>query len=142
MAAEDQVERYLAALPQSRQADMRRLHGAILKLNPGCRVWFVDGKDEHGKVVSNPSIGYGAFDRTYADGSTRELYQVGISANATGLSVYLMGMDDRTYLKRTYADSIGKASITGYCIKLKSLEQVNLQTLEAAIRDGFERARS
>ena len=39
------------------------------------------GRDEDGRTVSNPSIGYGVLTRAYADGRTRELYQIGLSAN-------------------------------------------------------------
>ena len=49
----------------------------------------------------------------YADGKTKEFYQIGISANTTGISVYIMGIADKKYLLETYAKTIGKASITG-----------------------------
>jgi hypothetical protein len=137
MKTEDLIARYLDSLPEARRADMRRLHGAILGLNPGCRLWFSDGKDASGKVVSNPSIGYGAFARPYAGGATREMFQAGISANSTGLSVYIMGLDDRKYLPSTYGARIGKAAVTGYCIKFKALDDVDVDVLLAAVRDGI-----
>ena len=55
----------------------------------------------------NPSIGYGLRTMTYADGRTREFYQIGLSANSTGISVYIMGLDDRAYLAKTYGPSLG-----------------------------------
>ena len=70
--------------------------------------------------MANPNIGYGAYTITYADGSSREFYRIGLSANTTGISVYVLGLDDKTYLARTYGDSIGKASVTGYCIKFSA----------------------
>jgi hypothetical protein len=33
---------------------------------------------------------------------------------------------------------LGKASVTGYCIKFKKLKDINLSELEAAIRYGLE----
>jgi hypothetical protein len=137
MRIETQIETYLASLPGPKQADMRMLHRMILAMQPGCRLWFLDGKDDSGKVVTNPNIGFGALDKRYADGSTRPFYQVGISANSTGISVYLMGIEDRSYLPRSYADAIGKATVTGYCIKFKALKDIDLDTLERAIQDGF-----
>jgi hypothetical protein len=56
---------------------------------PVCKLWFLNGKDEKGKVVSNPNIGYGSQTLKYADGKTKEFYQIGISANTTGISVYI-----------------------------------------------------
>jgi hypothetical protein len=88
-------------------------------------------------VVANPNIGYGAYTITYANGSSREFYRIGLSANTTGISVYVLGLDDKTYLARTYAASIGKASVTGYCIKFRSLADIHVDVLEAAIRHGM-----
>ena len=138
MTTEDQISRYLEAVPEPRQGDMRRLHGTILEMNPGCKLWFLDGKDENGKAVSNPGIGYGTLRKQYANGKTREMFQVGISANSAGLSVYIMGMDDKKYLQDRYGDSIGKANVTGYCIKFKALKDIHLDTLKEAIQDGIE----
>jgi hypothetical protein len=134
-----QISDYLAAQPERKRGDMQTLHGMILKLMPDCRVWFLDGKDESGRTVSNPSIGYGLGTITYADGRTREFYQIGLSANTSGISVYIMGLDDKTYLARTYGGELGKASVTGYCIKFSALRNIELDVLGAAIRDGIAR---
>jgi hypothetical protein len=104
---------------------------------PECKLWFNDGTNEDGKVVANPNIGYGVYTITYTDGSSREFYRIGLSANSTGISVYVLGLDDKTYLTRTYGASIGKASVTGYCIKFKRLSDINAGALHAAIRDGI-----
>ena len=142
MAVDDQINRYLESIPEPKQTDMRRLHGAILEMNPGCKLWFLDGKDESGKVVSNPNIGYGTLSKKYADGKIKEFYQTGISANSAGLSVYIMGIDDKKYLQEKYAHAIGKASITGYCIKFKALKDIDLEILKGAIQDGMKRTRA
>jgi hypothetical protein len=139
MNVKKQISDYLAAQPERKRGDMQTLHGMILKLMPDCRVWFLDGKDESGRTVSNPSIGYGLRTITYADGRTREFYQIGLSANTSGISVYIMGLDDKTYLARTYGREIGKASVTGYCIKFSALRNIELDVLGAAIRDGIAR---
>ena len=104
---------------------------------PGCGLWFTDGTNADGKVVANPNIGYGAYSITYADGSSREFYRIGLSANTTGISVYVLGLDDKTYLARTYGGSIGKARVTGYCIKFRHLAAINVDVLQAAIHYGM-----
>ena len=139
MNVQTQIDDYLAAQPERKRADMQALHSMMLRVLPGGRLWFLDGKDEGGRTVSNPNIGYGLFTITYADGRTREFYQIGLSANTAGISVYVMGLDDRTYLAETYGGKLGKASVTGYCIKFSALRNVNLDVLEAAIRDGIAR---
>jgi hypothetical protein len=116
---------------------MQALHDLILQTKPAAKLWFLDGKDNEGKVVSNPNIGYGSRDHKYADGTISEFYQIGLSANRTGLSVYIMGIEDKKYLAETYGKDLGKASVTGYCIRFKSLKDINTDVLEAAIRFGF-----
>lgn len=105
---------------------------------PKCKLWFLDGKDETGKVVSNPNIGYGTQKLKHANGKTREFYQIGLSANTTGISVYILGLDDRKYLAQTFGKKLGKASVTGYCIKFKTLADIKVEVLEAAIQYGVE----
>ena len=133
-----QISDYIAAQPPPKRRDMQALHDIILGLMPDCRLWFLDGKDERGRTVSNPNIGYGRQTMTYADGRTREFYQIGLSANTTGISVYIMGLDDKSYLAETYGGELGKASVTGYCIKFSTLRNINVEILEAAMRDGVE----
>ena len=135
-----QIGAYLEAQPGPKRADMKTLHGMILGQMPGCRLWFLDGTDETGRTVSNANIGYGLRTIVYADGRSREFYQIGLSANATGISVYIMGLDDKSYLARTYGSGLGKASVTGYCIKFRTLRNINLAVLEAAIQDGVARS--
>ena len=133
----ERVEGYLASQPEPKQIDLRQLHAQVLAEFPDCRLWFADGTNEDGKVVANPNIGYGVYTITNADGSSREFYRIGLSANTTGISVYVLGLEDKTYLTRTYGDSIGKASVTGYCVKFKRLSDINLDALLAAIRHGM-----
>ena len=140
MTIHTQITTYLASHPDRKRADLQSLHELMLRLMPNSRLWFLDGKDEHGRTVSNPSIGYGLLTKTYADGRTRDFYQVGLSANTAGISIYIMGLDDRTYLAKTWGGKLGKATVTGYCIKLRSLRDIDLSTLESAIRDGITRA--
>jgi hypothetical protein len=74
----------------------------------------------------------------YTDGSTREFYKIGLSANKTGISIYIMGIEDKKYLAATFGKDLGKASVTGYCIRFKALTDINPEVLAAAIRFGFE----
>ena len=138
MNIKEQIKQYITSQPEPKRGDMQELHQHILQALPKCKLWFLDGKDEKGKIVSNPNIGYGSYSIKYADGTTREFYQIGLSANTTGVSVYIMGLKDKTYLAKTYGKKLGKASVTGYCIKFKTLKDINIDILEAAIRYGVE----
>ena len=134
---EIQIEAYIGSQTPAKRADMEKLHALILGMMPDAKIWFLDGKDDSGKVISNPNIGYGNREIKYADGKTRAFYQIGLSANTTGISVYILGLEDKTYLKRVYGAQIGKATVTGYCVKFKSLEGINTDVLKRMIQDGL-----
>ncbi|MFM9986110.1 MAG: DUF1801 domain-containing protein [Flavobacteriales bacterium] len=138
MQVKEQIKKYIDGQPEQKRNDMQTLHEDILEALPTCKLWFLDGRDEKGKIVSNPNIGYGNQILKYADGKTREFYQIGISANTTGISVYIMGIEDKTYLAKTFGEKLGKASVTGYCIKFKALRDINLDILQQAVAFGFE----
>jgi hypothetical protein len=138
MNVEEQIQKYIDSQPEPKRSDMQELHRIILQVTPACKLWFLDGKNEEGKIVSNPNIGYGAYTMKYTDRTTREFYQIGLSANKTGISVYILGIEDKKYLAEAYGKELGKASVTGYCIRFKTLEDINTEILEAAVRYGFE----
>ena len=142
MNKQAQIKEYIADQPEPKRSDMQELHRRILQVMPESKLWFLDGKDEKGKTVSNPNIGYGFQTIKYADGKTREFYQIGLSANTTGISVYIMGIEDKKYLAQAYGKKLGKASVTGYCIKFKMLKDINVDILQEAIRDGVEATKS
>lgn len=138
MEIQEQITEYLATLPEQKAVEMEMLHKLILQILPECKLWFLDGKDDNGKTISNPNIGYGIHHIKYSNGKTNEFYRIGISANTIGISVYIMGIDDKTYLSRTFGKDIGKASVSGYCIKFKALKDINLNILESAILYGVK----
>ena len=141
MNVQEQIKQYIASQPDPKRNDMQALHLLILRILPACKLWFVDGKNSENKTVSNPNIGYGFYTIQYADGTTRDFFQIGLSANKTGISVYILGLKDKTYLAQTFRKKLGKASVTGYCIKFKTLKEINIDILEAAIRYGFEQGK-
>ena len=137
MSVPAQIKKYIDSQPEPKRSDMQALHRIIQQVMPACKLWFLDGKNSENKTVSNPNIGYGLQTIKYADGTTREFYQIGLSANKTGISVYILGIEDKKYLAQTYGKKLGKASVTGYCIKFKALKNINIDILEAAIRYGL-----
>ena len=142
MNVRKQIRDHIAAQPESKRRDMQALHDIILGVMPGCKLWFLDGLDESGRTLSNPNIGYGVQTMTYADGSARQFYQVGISANTTGISMYIMGIKDKKYLPENYGDRIGQASVSGYCIKFRTLANIDVNALVDAMRYGIGQTRT
>lgn len=138
MNVQEQIDRYIAGQSQPKRGELEDLHRRIVGMSPNCKLWFLDGKGEEGRVVSNPNIGYGSLTREYANGERKEFYRVGISANTYGISVYIMGLDDKRYLSETYGNRLGKAKITGYCIKFKSTKEVGIDTLDEIIANSLD----
>lgn len=137
MNIKDQIKSYIDSQSEIKRSDMQVLHKLIINQWPKCKLWFLDGKDEKGKVVSNPNIGYGCYAINYANGTNKEFYQIGLSANTTGISVYILGIANKTYLEHTFGGKIGKAKVTGYCIKFKSLNDINTDVLIDSINYGL-----
>jgi len=138
MNVQQQIEKHIASQPEPKRSDMQALHTLALKVLPEGKLWFDEGKDSEGRIINNPTIGYGAYTIKYAGGKTRGFFQIGMSANATGISIYILGIADKTYLTQTYGKEIGKASVTGYCIRFRKLKDINMDILEAAMRYGVE----
>lgn len=138
MNIQAQIEEHIASQPEPKRSEMRELHQLILRVSPECRLWFSDGKNSDNKVVSNPTIGYGFYTIQYANGTARDFFQIGMSGNTTGISIHILGIEDKTYLAQTFGKKLGKASVTGYCIKFKTLKDINVDILEAAIRFGMK----
>jgi len=141
MNVKEEIKKYIASQPEPKQSDMQALHRNILQIMPACKLWFLDGKNSENKIVSNPNIGYGFQTIKYADGTNKEFYQIGLSANTTGISVYILGIKDKKYLDKTYGKKLGKANVSGYCIKFKTLKDINIDVLKAAILYGVENSK-
>ena len=136
MNVREQIKDYIAGQPEPKSGEIQELHRLTLRALPGCKLWFDNGKNSENKTVSNPTIGYGLQTIKYANGNTREFFQIGISSNSTGISIYILGIKDKTFLSRTYGKKLGKAKVTGYCIKFKTTKDINLDVLQDAIRYG------
>ncbi len=134
MNVQEQIKEYIKSQPDPKRRDMEDLHLIILQEMPGCKLWFMDGKNSENKTVSNPNVGYGSYTIKYADETTREFYQIGLSANKTGISVYILGIKNKTYLAQNYGKKLGKASVSGYCIRFKNIKDIDLDILKEAIR--------
>ena len=137
MTTEEKITAYLYSIPENKRVEMMMLHQLISQHFPGKRLWYEDGKNEEGKVVSNPNIGYGQYTIRYANGSSREFFRLGLSANTTGISVYIMGLSDKTLLTSRFAEKIGKAKVTGYCIKFRTIKDIQLEVLLDALDLGM-----
>lgn len=138
MEIQEKINEYIESLDENKSIELLNLHQHILNLLPNSKLWFLDGKDENGKVVTNPNIGYGKYTIQYKNNTTKDFYQIGLSANTTGISIYIMGLEDKDYLPNIFGKTIGKAKVTGYCIKFKTVKEIDLSVLDKAIKYGVQ----
>ncbi len=60
-----------------------------------------------------------------------------MSSNTVGISISILGLIDKNYLKHTYEKNIGKATVTSYCIKFASIKNIDINVLKEAILYGY-----
>lgn len=51
MNVKEQIAAYIASQPEPKSSEMQTLHQHILKVLPKSKLWFLDGKDDKGKIV-------------------------------------------------------------------------------------------
>src|ERR1700737_4680398 len=134
MNVQEQIKKYITSQPEPKRRDMRELHRLTLQVSPECKLWFFDDKDSKNHTVSNPTIGYGFHTIKYANGKSREFFQIGVGGNKTGISVYILGFKDKKYLAKTYGNKLGKGRVAGDCIRFKPLKDIIFFQAEAGIR--------
>jgi len=49
-------QRIIDSQPEPKRNDMQALPKFVLKVLPGCKLWFLDGKNSENKTVSNPNM--------------------------------------------------------------------------------------
>lgn len=131
------MQQFLQQLATPKQQDLRDMLQMVQTQFPNLQPMFFDGKNKEGKVVTNPSIGFGSYLHRYADGREENMYRLGFSANTKGISIYLLGLPDRKILIEKFADRIGKAKVTGYCIQFRQLKDLNESVLKEIIEFGL-----
>ena len=138
METEGQILHFISLQENAKQQDLLALHELMRSILPTGKLWMEGGKNQNGKVVTNPTIGYGQQTMLLAKGKSREMFQIGISANSSGISIYLIGVRNKLNLAQQFGLKLGKAKVSGYCIKFKQLSDLDLSVLEEAIRLGIQ----
>jgi len=125
MNIEQQIANHFYALHKEKGDELMHLFHIIRNEIPEAKLHFFDGKNEHGKVVTNPTIGFGNCRLIYANGKYQDTFRIGICATSTGLSIYILGLKDKNFLGTFLGTRLGKAKVTGYAIGFKKLSDVN-----------------
>ncbi len=128
------IEAHFALLPSPKKEELCALYEIISEEMKSEPISFFDGKNENGKTIANPTIGFGETMLQYANGKKREIFRIGICATASGLSIHILGITDKTFLKNFLGDRLGKVKITGYCIQFKKMKDIDREVLKSLLR--------
>ena len=117
------VEEYLAEIQEPKRSEMVQLDALIRRILP-----------DHERLMFAGIIGYGPFHYKYPSGREGDWYKVGLVANKTGISVYVMAGDKGGYLAEQAKPFLGKAVVGKSCIRFKKLSDLNLFALEELLQ--------
>jgi len=118
---------YLAALPDSRQADVRTLDAAIRQAVPQLKPYL---------AYSGTILGYGRYHYRYASGREGDCPIVGLSSRAQYISLYVLGCRNGRNIAEAAKAKLGKVSVGKACIRFKRLADLNLPAALALIREA------
>ena len=54
---QSQIQSHFEKLENAKSFELQQLHKLIVKINPTCKLWFDNGINDEGKVVTNPTVG-------------------------------------------------------------------------------------
>ena len=134
MSTAEKISQHLATLSREKSAELSRLYQLIHGEMSTEDLQFFDGKNEQGKVITNPTIGFGQCRLTYSDGSFQDTFRLGISANSTGLSIHILGLKDKKFLNDFLGTRLSKAKITRYVIRFGKMKDVDEGVLRELVR--------
>ena len=107
---------YIAAVDETKRAELRKLHQLIRKTLPELKPCMVHGM-----------IGYGPYHYRYATGREGDTARVALSAVKTGFSVHIMAVDAKgKYVAEQAKGRLGKVSVGKSCIRFKRVADLDL----------------
>lgn len=122
-------EEYIAGVEEPKRQELQLLHDLVRKTVPSFEPVMIAGV-----------MGYGQFHYKGKSKSCEgEWFRVGLSANKTGISIYICAGDEKGYFPEQVRDQLGKANVGRSCIRFKKLADINLDVVEELLiktRDG------
>ena len=125
-ATQASVIGFIKALSESRRADAK----ALVKIMQSV-------SHEKPKMWGPSIIGFGSYHYRYDSGREGDMPLTCFSPRSSASVVYNMGSADKALLKR-----LGKHVLSGSCLHIKKLSDVDLQVLRTLIADSFARMRT
>jgi hypothetical protein len=125
-ATEASVDGFIAALPEPRRADanaMVKLMQSVSRQKP--------------KMWGASIVGFGSHHYKYDSGREGDMPLLCFSPRKSATIVYNMGSADKTLLSR-----LGKHALSGSCLHIKKLSDIDLEVLKTLVTQSFARTRA
>jgi hypothetical protein len=122
------VEEYLSRIPENRKKDIDFLHEFIQKTIPKLKPYFASNM-----------IGYGTFQYLDSKKQKRDWPVVALANQKNYISIYVCAIAEGQYAAEKHEKELGKVSVGRSCIRLKKIEDVNLDTLKTVLKIAEEK---
>jgi hypothetical protein len=116
-------EEHLAGVEPPRREDVRRLHELITATAPELEV-----------QASAASLGYGPFRYRYESGREGDSHLVTVMNRKGYIAMYVNSAQDGTYVAERFAPQLPKVSIGKSCIRIKRVDDLDLDVLREVVR--------
>lgn len=83
-------------------------------------------------------IGYGKYHYKYASGREGDWATILLASQKNYIAVYICAAEGREYLPETYKDKLPKADIGRSCIRIKKIDDIDLEILKEVVKKGAE----
>ncbi len=118
----ESVEEYLSKVPDGRKKAIDFLHDFIQKTVPELKPHFASNM-----------IGYGSFQYLDSKKQKRDWPIIALANQKNYISIYVCAIDGEQYAAEKYEKELGKVSVGRSCIRLKKIEDLNLDTLKIVL---------
>lgn len=119
-------DEYIEALEEPRRAQVRELHELIRREAPTLEPHIASGM-----------LAYGRYHYRYASGREGDWFLIGLASQKRYISLYVTATDpDKGYLAESFKGRLPKADIGRSCVRIKRLDDVDLDALAELVRRG------
>jgi hypothetical protein len=117
------IEEYLLMVPDNQKKDIDFLHDFIQKTVPGLKPYFASNM-----------LGYGSFYYLDSKKQKKEWPIISLAYQKNYISIYVCTIIEDKATAERYKKEFGKLSKGVSCIRFKSIEEINIETLKTVLQ--------
>lgn len=114
---------YIASLEEPRRSEVKRLDAFIRKTVPSMK-----------PVMHTGMLGYGLIPYVGSNGKLGDWPVIAVSSRAQYISLYVCATEGKAYIAEMHKKDLPKASIGKSCIRLKKLEDLDMDVIKEILK--------